>query len=168
MTTIESAPGREAAGSGGLLLGFCGVLGFSLTLPATRIAVATLHPAVVGLGRALVAACFAGLCLVLTKQRRPTLAECRGLLLVALGVILAFPLLSAWALRQVPASHGAVMTGLLPLATAVAATLRVGERPSPRFWATSVAGSLLVLAFALYEGAGRLSWADGALLLAVA
>ncbi len=44
----------------GLFFGFVGTLGFSLTFPATRLAVSALHPTVVGLGRAVVAALLSG------------------------------------------------------------------------------------------------------------
>jgi drug/metabolite transporter (DMT)-like permease len=151
-----------------MLYGFLGVFGFSLTLPATRIAVAHLDPTVVGLGRALVAALLAAVVLVLTRQSIPSRKQFGALAIVAAGVVLGFPLLSAWALRQVHASHGAVMIGLLPLATAVVAALRVGERPSWQFWLASAVGSSAILLFAVYQGGGNLQLADLALLGAVA
>jgi drug/metabolite transporter (DMT)-like permease len=83
-------------------------------------------------------------------------------------VILGFPLLTAWAMARVPASHGAVILGLLPLATAAAAALRAAERPSRAFWLASSAGSAVVIAFALQNGVGGLEAADLALLGAVA
>ena len=156
--------GHVSADRAGLWYGLLGVLSFSLTLPATRVAVAYLDPTVVGLGRALLAA----LLLRATRQRLPTRAELRSLAIVASGVILGFPFLSAWALRQVPATHGAIVIGLLPLATAFAAAVRVGERPSWQFWLASLAGSALVIGFALVSGGGGLQMADLALLGAVA
>ena len=156
------------AETAGLRYGLVGVLGFSLTLPATRVAVAYLDPSVVGLGRALVAAALAGLLLAITRQRRPGRAEVGSLAIVAGGVILGFPFLSAWALRQVPAAPGAIVTGLLPLATALAAAIRIGERPSWQFWLASLAGSAAVIGFAVVTGGGGLHAADLALLAAVA
>ena len=47
-----------------MLLGFVGVLIFSLTLPATRVAVTHLDPLFIGLGRSLVAAVFAAVFLL--------------------------------------------------------------------------------------------------------
>src|SRR3954451_5547288 len=125
--------GHGSADRSGLWYGLLGVLSFSLTLPATRVAVAYLDPTVVGLGRALVAAVLAAVLLAATRTRLPTRAELRSLAIVASGVILGFPFLSAWALRQVPAAHGAIVIGLLPLATAFAAAVRVGGGPSVRF-----------------------------------
>jgi len=159
-----SRPHPQASGT---VFGLLGVLAFSLTLPASRVAVASLDPVMVGLGRAVVAAIPAALLLYLTKQRRPTPLQWRGLAIVAFGVIAGFPVFSAWAMKRVDASHGAVVLGLLPLATAIAAFLRAGEKPTLRFWLASVAGSLTVIAFALSSGSGALRAADGALLIAV-
>ena len=157
---------REPA-RGGVVFGLLGVLAFSLTLPATRLAVAALDPVTVGLGRSAVAAIPAALLLFLTKQRRPTKPQWRALGIVALGVIVGFPVCSAWAMQRVDASHGAVVLGMLPLATAIAAFLRAGERPSLRFWIASIAGGLTVAAFSLSSGDGTVSPGDGALLLGV-
>lgn len=151
----------------GLWFGFLGVASFSLTLPATRTAVIAFDPVVVTLGRALVAALLSGLLLWLSRQRWPTRSQWASLTVVAAGVVLGFPLLSAWAMRQVPASHGAIVLGLLPLATAGAGALRAGERPSRSFWLASLAGSAAVIGFALATGAGALQAADLALLGAV-
>ena len=82
-------------------------------------------------------------------------------------VIMGFPLLTAWAMRLVPASHGAVVLGLLPLATAIAGSIRAHERPSPAFWYASVFGSSAVVAYALSIGGGSFQLADLALLGAV-
>ncbi len=163
LSRVRAAPPETA----GLVYGFIGVAAFSLTLPATRVAVAELDPTFVGLGRAIVAAALAALLLVATRQARPTWSQTQRLLVVAAGVVIGFPLLSAWALRQVPANHGAIMLGVLPLATAVAGVVRAGERPSRPFWIASVAGSATVVAFALVTGGGSLHAADVALLGAV-
>jgi drug/metabolite transporter (DMT)-like permease len=151
-----------------LLLGFVGVLGFSFTLPATRLAVADLDPTFVGLGRAVLAALLGALLLGLLGGPRPTRAQLGRLLLVALGVVFGFPLLSAFALRDLTAAHSAVIVGLLPAATAVMAVLRVGERPSRGFWLASGAGLVAVLAFAASQGAGVPTTADLLVLGAVA
>jgi len=147
--------------------GLLGVASFSLTLPATHTAVSAFDPVVVTLGRALGAALLAALLLGMTRQRVPARTHWNGLAVVAAGVVVGFPLLSAWAMRQVPASHGAVVLGLLPLATAGVSVLREGERPSAGFWAASVAGSAVVVGYGLSTGAGRLQMADLALLGAV-
>ncbi len=136
----------------GFLFGFLGVLIFSVTLPATRIAVADLDATFVGLGRALVAAVLAALCLIVTRQPIPTRRQLLRLGVVALGVVVGFPLLSAWALRQVPASHSAIINGLLPMATAVLAVLWDGDRPAPLFWVAALIGSVTVVGFVFITG----------------
>jgi drug/metabolite transporter (DMT)-like permease len=149
------------------LLGALGVLAFSFTMPATRLAVADLDPFLVAFGRAVVAGLLSVAVLTATRASRPTAAQWRSLGLVALGVVVGFPLCTSLALHHVPASHGAVVVGLLPAATAVAAVLRAGERPTRAFWAASGTGLVAVVAFALTQGGGGLSGSDAELLLAV-
>jgi drug/metabolite transporter (DMT)-like permease len=144
-----------------------GVLGFSFTLPATRLAVHDLDPWLVAFGRAVVAGVLSAGLLALTRAPRPARRQLRSLGLVALGVIVGFPLLTSLALHHLPASHGAVVVGVLPAATAVAAVLRGGERPTRAFWLASAAGLAAVLAFALSRGGGALGGADLELLAAV-
>jgi drug/metabolite transporter (DMT)-like permease len=151
-----------------VLLGLLGVLGFSFTLPATRVAVDGLDPVFVGLGRAAVAAVPAALLLALWRERLPDRATLARLAVVAAGVVFGFPLLSALALRELTAAHGAVIVGLLPAATAVMAVARAGERPSAGFWVASAAGLAAVLAFAAAQGAGLPSGGDLLVLGAVA
>lgn len=152
----------------GFIYGFLGVLGFSLTLPATRAAVTDLDPIIVGIGRALVAA---GLALILLLIRRQPLPHWRFLPrfgIVIAGVVIGFPLLSALAMRSAQASYGAVITGLLPLATALAGVWRAKERPSAQFWLCAIVGSGLVVSFAIVSGSGMLNVADFALFGAIA
>lgn len=153
--------------SEGLILGAIGVLCFSLTLPMTRLAVPELGSTVVGLGRALVAAVLAAIVLLVMREKLPPRKHWWGLVIVAIGVVLGFPLFSAIALQSVPASHGAVVTGLLPAATAVMAVIRVGERPSRLFWVGVIAGVTAVLIFAAVEGAGVPQAGDLLMLIAV-
>jgi drug/metabolite transporter (DMT)-like permease len=151
----------------GYLLGLLAVAAFALTLPATRLAVQALDPVFVGLGRAVGAALLGGAFLLLTRQRLPTREEARALLVVAAGVVVGFPLLTAWAMRHVDASHGGVVLGVLPLATAAAAAFFAGERPSVRFWGFAFAGSAVVVGYSLARAEGELSWADLALFGAI-
>jgi drug/metabolite transporter (DMT)-like permease len=147
--------------------GFLGVLIFSLTLPATRMAVVALDPVFVGFGRSIVAAVFALILLGVTRQAIPPMKFLPNFCLVGLGVVIGFPLLSAIAMRDAPASYGAVIIGLLPLSTALFGVWRAGERPSRSFWIFAGLGSTLVISFALLSGRGSLRLADFALLGAV-
>lgn len=151
----------------GLILGLVGVTLFSVTLPVTRLAVPELGGTFVGLGRALVAALLAAVLLAIRREPLPERRHWPGLAVVALGVVVGFPLFSALALKGLPASHSAVLVGLLPGATAVMAVLRAGERPSLAFWLSAGAGMAAVGLFALAEGAGLPQEGDGLLVLAV-
>ena len=152
----------------GFVYGFLGVLVFSLTLPATRVAVSELDPVFVGLGRAIVAAGLSLVLLVVTRQTLPPWRSLPNFCIVVAGVVIGFPLLSAIAMRDAPASYGAVITGLLPLSTALCGVWRAGERPSLPFWIFASLGSTLVIGFALLSGNGSIQLADLALLGAVA
>jgi drug/metabolite transporter (DMT)-like permease len=166
---VDAGPARAAARRRtGFVFGFIGVAAFSLTLPATRAAVVGLDPVFVGLGRAVVAAVLAAIVLIATRTPFPERAALPRLAIVAGGVVVGFPLFSAWAMRHVPAAHGAVIIGLLPLATAVAGTRLAHERPTPRFWSSAIFGSAVVVGFALWQGGGAPHPADLLLLLAVA
>jgi drug/metabolite transporter (DMT)-like permease len=150
----------------GLILGMLGVIGFSATLPATRLAVGHLDPTLVGLGRSLVAAVLALVLLLLVRRPVPNSRQIKSLFVAASGVIVGFPLLSAWALKQLPAAHGAIVIAILPLFTAIAGALRTRVRPSFGFWLVSVAGSATVLTFSALSDAGGLQKADVILLAA--
>ena len=152
----------------GMVLGLLGVIIFSLTLPMTRIVVQELHPLLNGLGRALLAAIPAAALLLWRREKWPTWTQIKGLSLVALGVILGFPVFSAWAMQSVPASHGALVNGLQPLCVAVYAAWLSHERPSKAFWACAALGSALVLAYAMIMGAGQIQAGDLLMLAAIA
>ncbi|MBD2177289.1 DMT family transporter [Pseudanabaena sp. FACHB-1998] len=151
----------------GLVYGFLGVLIFSITLPATRIALTEFDPIFVGLGRAVIASVLSLILLVTTRQPFPHWRFLPSFAIVISGAVVGFPLLSTLAMRDTSASYGAVIIGLLPLATAFFGVWRAGERPSPNFWIFAIAGSGLVVSFALTSGTGTIKFADLALLGAV-
>lgn len=153
--------------SRGLLLGAIGMTCFSFTLPMTRLAVAELDPLIVGLGRALVAAVLAAAILLWKRAPLPARRHWPSLVVVALGAVIGFPLFTSLALRHAPSAHAAVVTGLLPLSTAFFAVLRAHERPSRGFWLAAIAGSSLVVVFALAESGWKITPSDSLLLLAV-
>ncbi len=151
----------------GMLLGLVGVICFSLTLPATSVAVDYFGTTVVGLGRTVFAAILVVIVLIVRKEKLPSFHQFKSLIIVALGAVLGFPLLTSWAMESLPVSHGAVEVALLPLATAGFAIYRAGERPSLKFWLSSFIGSAAVVIYALNLGFGQLQLADIALLAAV-
>ena len=149
----------------GYAYGLTGVIIFAATLPMTRLALGGYSPALITVGRALIAALVAGLVLV-ALRRRVNRKAVRNLFLAGILLIYGFPGFSSVAMQTVPASHGGIVLGILPLLTALFATLFAGERPSPAFWFWSVAGALAVLTFTL--GGGGIEPETGDLWLALA
>lgn len=123
-------------------------------MPFTRVAVGGLSPLFIGSARAVVAALLAAIALALTRQHWPSGRQWARLAVVAGGVVVGFPMLTSIALTTAPASHGAVVVGLLPAATAVMAVIRTGERPGRAFWVFAGLGAIAVVAFASLQGGG--------------
>ncbi|MBK5400885.1 MULTISPECIES: DMT family transporter [Pseudomonas] len=159
-------PTTEKTASG-WLNGFIGVLIFSGSLPATRLAVLEFDPVFLTVARAAIAGLLALCLLVLFKEQRPAKRQLLPLVIVAMGVVVGFPLLTALALQYVTSAHSIVFVGLLPLATAVFGVLRGGERPRPVFWFFSVLGSALVVGFAVSQGLTASPTGDILMLLAI-
>ncbi len=151
-----------------MALGLLGVLAFSFSLPATRLAVEDLDPWFVTFSRAVVAAALAAIYLLAVRAPLPTREQWRRLALVAGGAVVGFPLLTGLALVTSESQHGAVFVALLPAATALAAVARAGERPGPLFWAAALAGLLVVVTFTVVSSGGAVTAADAFLLGAVA
>jgi drug/metabolite transporter (DMT)-like permease len=163
---------RLSAATQGWLLGVLGVLIFALTIPMTRLASGSLTapqlPAeFVAIGRAALAGLLAVLWLGATRAPWPRPTQWRQLVLTALGVVFGFPLFLGWAVQRVDAAHAAMVSGLLPIATALTAALLMRQRPSRGFWACALLGTVLVLGFAFWKGGARLQAADALLVAAV-
>lgn len=152
----------------GLLLGVLGVTVFAGSLPASRVAVSEVDPYFLTAMRATLAGLGGVMLLAVTGRRHPPRQALGPLLVCAVTLVLGFPLLSALAMVTLPSSHGGVILGIMPLATTAAAAVIEGERPSPGFWIAAIAGSILVMAFAIYRSGGySLSAGDILLLIAV-
>jgi drug/metabolite transporter (DMT)-like permease len=132
--------------------GFLGVLIFSGSLPATRVAVMDFDPVFLTVARAAIAGLMGLALLLVYRVQRPAREDVIPLVIVAFGVVLGFPLLTALALKHITSAHSIVFIGLLPLATAMFGVLRGGEHPRPAFWFFSCLGSALVVGFAIAQG----------------
>ncbi|HEY0957195.1 MAG TPA: DMT family transporter [Roseateles sp.] len=169
-STLSTTSASDA--TRGLLLGVAGVAMFALSIPMTRLAGGSeaapqLDPAFVAFGRAAVAGLLSVAYLLLTGARSPRGREWGLLAFTAAGVVFGWPLLLGYAVRHVDAVHASVVSGVLPLATAVIGALALRQRPSLGFWACALLGLALVVGFAAWRGAGGLEMADGLLLGAV-
>ncbi|TPJ29428.1 DMT family transporter [Mesorhizobium sp. B2-7-2] len=151
----------------GWLSGFIGVLIFSGSLPATRVAVMDFDPTFLTAARAAIAGLLGIAMLLLFREKRPERSDLISLVVVALGVVVGFPLLTALALKHVTSAHSIIFVGLLPLATAIFGVLRGGDRPRPAFWLFSCLGSALVAGFALAQGVTASPVGDGLMLGAI-
>lgn len=134
--------------------GLLGVVIFSGSLPATRIAVVDFTPLFLTSARAVIAALLGAVFLIALRQAKPSRADLIPLAIVATGVVIGFPLLTGFALRHITSAHSIVFVGLLPLATAIFGVMRGGERPRPAFWLFSTIGAVSVAGFAFYQSGG--------------
>ena len=151
----------------GLIIGTIGVIIFGVTLPMTRIAVVSLDPWFVTMGRAALAGLVALCVLVVLKRSVPTRSELMRLGIAAVFVIVGFPGFTGFAMRLVPASHGGVVLGILPLVVALFGAIAARERPSFGFWLSALVGAALVIGFSLRDGEGGFGLGDILLLGAV-
>jgi drug/metabolite transporter (DMT)-like permease len=141
--------------TGGWLNGFLGVLIFSGSLPATRAAVMDFDPVFLTVARATIAALLGIALLLAAREKLPERGDVPSLVVVAIGVVIGYPLLTALALQHITSAHSIVFVGLLPLATAIFGVLRGGERPRAAFWLFSCVGSALVVGYAVGQGLPR-------------
>lgn len=151
----------------GWLNGLIGVILFSGSLPATRVAVLEFNPVFLTVIRAAIAGILALIALALFKEKCPTKQQIVPLAIVALGVVVGFPLLTALALQTITSTHSIVFVGILPMATAIFGIVRGGERPQPIFWLFSVVGCMLVVGYAIFQGVTASPMGDMLMIAAV-
>lgn len=152
MTDIVRSPPTATRGATGWRDGLIGVLIFSGSMPATRVAVLGLDPFFVTFARAAIAGALAIVALRIGKAAWPQRRDLTSLVIVAVTVVIGFPLLSGLALRQMTSARSIVFLGLLPLSTAIFAVVLAGERPRPAFWPFALVGAALVAGYALSGG----------------
>lgn len=142
------------------MLALAGVVSFSLTFPATSLALHGFGPWTVASGRCMIAGIVAAGCLAAARVPLPERRHWPGLIVVAAGCVLGFPILTTLALRVSTTSHSAVVIGLLPLVTAIVGARRARQRQSRRFWLAACAGALAVVVFTVLQSHGAPSGAD--------
>jgi len=161
-------PAHSSREQFGLLLGFVGMVIFGGTLPATRLAVSAIDPIALTALRAAIAGVCSLALLIALRRPLPSRALWPQIVIAMICVVILFPLFMALGMQTVDASHGGVVLGVLPIATALVAVAITHERPRPLFWIASLAGAALVIAFALRQGGGAMSSGDLLLFVAVA
>ncbi len=150
----------------GLWLGLVGVVIFSMTLPATKMAVSDFGAVPLSFYRATIAGLAALIYLLIKNISLPKRNDLPTLAIISVLISFVFPISIAIAMQNLPSSHGGIVLGISPLLTALFATLRFGERPSRGFWITAIIGSGLVIAFSIQQSDSTLQASDIALLLA--
>lgn len=166
ITSASAAP--DSRTRLGLLLGLIGVAVFGGTLPATRLAVAAIDPMALTAMRTAIAGICSLVLLIVLRRPLPPRRLWPQIAVAMMGVAVLFPLLMSMGMKTVDASHGGVVLGFLPIATALVAVAITHERPKPLFWIASVIGAGLVIAFALRQGGGTFSTGDLLLFASVA
>ncbi|MDB5616076.1 DMT family transporter [Tardiphaga sp.] len=151
----------------GWIHGFLGMLIFSGSLPATRVAVMDFDPVFLTVARAVIAGVIGLALLLMFREKRPAPGDLTSLVIVSFGVVIGFPLLTALALEHITSARSVVFIGLLPLATAIFGVIRGGERPGAAFWLFSCIGSALVAGYALSQGIAAVSAGDLLMMAAV-
>lgn len=153
--------------SSGWVNGFIAVVIFSGSMPATKVAVMDFNPIFLTGARGAIAGILALVALLIFKEKRPSRVQLRSLLITAFGIVLGFPILSAFALQHISSAHSLVFLAMLPLSTAIFGVIRGGERPSKIFWFFSLMGSLLVIGYAISQGIETSPIGDILMLLAI-
>jgi drug/metabolite transporter (DMT)-like permease len=144
----------------GLIYGLIGVIIFGGSLPATRAAVLALDPWFVSSARAVGAALLGTGWLILQRASLPSGRDWLGLVVVGLCVVVGFPVFTGLAMQWVPASHGILFVGLIPLATCLVGALLGTVRPRRPFWLWAALGAVSVAAYAIFQGGGDFGPAD--------
>lgn len=149
-----------------MLIGLVGIIIFGLTLPATKVALDSFSPAFISFGRAAIAGLIGLFYLLWRKEPIPQLAVLKKLLILVVGIVIAFPYLMTLAMANGSSAHGGIILGFMPIVTTVIGVIKFKERPSWGFWFASLLGTGLVLLYALIQGSGQLSRMDYLLMLA--
>ncbi|QWE16037.1 DMT family transporter [Polynucleobacter sp. AP-Nino-20-G2] len=149
----------------GMLIGFIGILIFSLTLPVSKIAVVSFDPYFIAFGRASLAGLVALAYLSYNHISLPSKSDLAKFAVIAMGVVFGFPIFTTVAMKEGSSSHGAVILGMMPLATTVIGVIRFKERPSVGFWFVSMLGAGLVMIYALLKSSGSFTYIDSLLVL---
>lgn len=165
--TLEVTGQKQNRTTSGWINGFIGVLIFSGSLPATRVAVLDFDPVFLTVARATIAGLCAAITLIISGERRPSTRDLYSLFIVSVGCVIGFPLLTALALQHMSSAHSIVFIGLLPICTALFGVLIGGERPRYQFWLFALLGSILVGGFALSQSSDTFRRGDLLMVAAV-
>jgi drug/metabolite transporter (DMT)-like permease len=147
--------------------GVIAVVSFSLTAPATKVAVAQFSPLAVTGIRGLIAGLFCLVFLVAKRSAFPTPRTMALLFSVAAIGSAGFSTFLALGLQTVPATHASVFLAMLPLATAILSQILLAEKTPRLFWVGALLGTSISVVFMLHRAHGNVAVGDVYLLIAI-
>ena len=137
----------------GFIYGFVGIIIFSITPTATKIALGLnnneLSPEFITFGRSAVAGILSFAYLFLSKRRIPKLKYLFDFSVIALCITVAFPLSLSLGLIYSTSIHAGVILAFLPLATAILASFYFKQKASLGFWVCAFIGCVLIVIYIL-------------------
>ena len=137
----------------GFIYGFVGILIFSLTPVATKIALGSdnneLSAEFITFGRSAVAGFLALLYLLFFKKKIPQKSDLMNFSIIALCLTIGFPLSLSYGLIYSTSIHAGVILAFLPLATAIFASFYFKQRASIGFWLCALTGSIIIIIYIL-------------------
>ena len=137
----------------GFIYGFVGILIFSLTPVATKIALGSynneLSAEFITFGRSAVAGFLALLYLLFFKKKMPQKSNLMNFSIIALCLTIGFPLSLSYGLIYSTSIHAGVILAFLPLATAIFASFYFKQRASIGFWLCALVGSIIIIIYIL-------------------
>jgi drug/metabolite transporter (DMT)-like permease len=139
----------------GFLYAFLGVLLFSASLPFTKLALKSFDPLLTAFARPLIACTLAVPFMLYRKVPMLPRDLWRPMFFTTLGAVFGWPILIALALDRSTSEHVAVIAAIMPLTTAIIATLKYRRRASNQFWIASILGTTLLVLFALSRGGAK-------------
>jgi drug/metabolite transporter (DMT)-like permease len=134
----------------GYLYGLIAMLGFGATFIAIALAKESFDPTIVGVGRIVPAGIGAVIGLKLAGQKLLPPPEARKwVAVIALGIIIGFPIFSTLAMQTIPAGDAGLIVAVGPVLTAVTALFYGHARPRNAFWIAAAIGTMGAIAFAI-------------------
>jgi drug/metabolite transporter (DMT)-like permease len=137
----------------GFIFGFIGIIIFSITPTATKIALGAnndeLSPEFITFGRSTVAGFLSLVYLLLSKRRIPKLKYLFDFSVIALCITVIFPLSLSLGLIYSTSIHAGVILAFLPLATAIFASFYFKQKASLGFWVCAFIGCILIVIYIL-------------------
>ncbi len=137
----------------GFIYGFVGILIFSITPVATKIALgpnnSQLSAEFITFGRSTLAGFLSLLYLFIFKKKIPHRKDLLNFSIITLCLSVVFPLWLSFGLVYSTSIHAGVILAFLPLATAIFASFYFKQKASKSFWSCAFFGSIIVIIYIL-------------------